>query len=64
MRMITPNIEIIDPKTFKGMIPPGKDLVVLEEGQLNTAMTLYGFDEMTKEVATSLGIKKPQFGFM
>ena len=39
-------IKIIDINTFKGAIPSGHDLVVFEKGFIDSAITLYGFDEV------------------
>jgi hypothetical protein len=47
--MITMNnatITIININTFSGSIPTGHDLVVFEEGNPNSALVLYGFDEV------------------
>ena len=29
-----------------GRIPPGHELIVMEKGEVDTAMTLFGFDEI------------------
>ena len=31
---------------FVGRIPAGHELIVLEKGEINTAMTLFGFNEI------------------
>jgi len=42
----SPRIEEINPDTFRGRIPKGADLCVWEKGKPDTALILYGFDEM------------------
>ena len=39
-------ITIIDIVKFQGSIPTGQDLVVFEKGNPDTALVLYGFDEV------------------
>ena len=39
-------IEIPDIVAFEGTIPPYYDLIVYEKGDVDTAMTLLGFDEI------------------
>jgi len=36
----------INPNTYEGVIPSGCDLVVTENGDINSALTLYGWDEV------------------
>ena len=31
---------------FVGSIPVGHELIIMEKGKINTAMTLFGFDEI------------------
>lgn len=54
------NIDIIDMDSFEGSIPPGKDLVVFEEGNPDSAIVLYGFDEVG---LYGRDFKKPKYGF-
>jgi hypothetical protein len=52
----------IDPNTYEGCIPSGYDLVIAEEGNVaDTALTLYGFDELEDFVSE---FKKPVYGFL
>ena len=36
----------INPATYPGGIPAGSDLVVCEDGDIDSALTLHGFDEI------------------
>lgn len=36
----------IDVNNFVGRIPAGHELIVMEKGEIDTAMTLFGFDEI------------------
>ena len=36
----------INPDTYEGEIPSGTELVVMEKGDFNTALILFGFDEI------------------
>ena len=56
--MIIEVIENID--TFTGMIPPGEDLVVFEAGDTESALVLYGFDEIGM---FDSDFKNPTYGF-
>ena len=48
--------------TYVGGIPSGYDLVVAEEGDIeDTALVLYGFDEMGD---LDENFKKPVYGFL
>jgi len=52
----------IDQNTYIGGIPPGKDLVVAEEGnEVDTALVLYGFDEVGY---LDSEFTKPVYGFL
>jgi hypothetical protein len=52
----------IDPKTYKGGIPRGKDLVIAEDGdEEDTALVLYGFDEIGMMDGE---FTNPVYGFM
>ena len=53
-------ITIIDINTFSGAIPTGKDLVVFEKGNPNSALVLYGFDEVGMFDSE---FKNPTYGF-
>ena len=55
------NIEVIENiNTFTGMIPPGEDLVVFEKGDTESALVLYGFDEIGM---FDSDFKNPTYGF-
>ena len=55
------NIEVIENiNTFTGMIPPGEDLVVFEAGDTESALVLYGFDEIGM---FDSDFKNPTYGF-
>ncbi len=54
------DIEIINIKTFSGSIPTGKDLVVFEKGNPDSALVLYGFDEVGMFDSQ---LKHPVYGF-
>ena len=56
--MIIEVIENID--TFRGTIPPGEDLVVFEAGNTESALVLYGFDEIGM---FDSDFKNPTYGF-
>ena len=52
----------INVDTFEGTIPTGKDLVVAEEGdEVDTAMILYGFDEVG---SLDEAFTNPVYGFL
>lgn len=51
----------IDLPTFEGCIPPRTDLVIFEKGDPDTALVLYGFDEV--DLFTQQ-FKNPAYGFM
>ena len=54
-------IEVIENiNTFTGMIPPGEDLVVFEAGDTESALVLYGFDEIGM---FDSDFKNPTYGF-
>ena len=36
----------IDIDSYDGLIPEGTDLVVMEKGQIESSLILYGFDEV------------------
>ena len=40
------DITEINIDTFQGRIPSGHDLVIFEKGDPDSALTLYGFDEV------------------
>lgn len=40
------NFTQIDPDSYEGVIPTGTELVVMEKGDLDTALILFGFDEI------------------
>ena len=46
---------------FVGRIPEGHELVVFEAGQEETAMSLFGFDEIG---AFDHMFEQPQYGFL
>ena len=53
----------IDPKTFKGSVPEGYDLVVVDrdDTEFIDATVLYGFDEIYK---FDHAYKNPIYGFL
>jgi hypothetical protein len=54
--------KIDDINTYEGTIPSGFDLVITEENDIeNSALTLYGFDEIDDFVGD---FKKPIYGFL
>ena len=55
------NIEVIENiNTFTGTIPMGEDLVVFEKGDPESALVLYGFDEIGM---FDSDFKNPTYGF-
>lgn len=55
-----PKFTEIDMDTYKGGIPAGSELVVTEGGDPDTALVMYGFDEV--ELWKS-EFKNPKVGF-
>tara|TARA_R110000824_G_scaffold333740_1_gene520286 strand:+ start:37 stop:228 length:192 start_codon:yes stop_codon:yes gene_type:complete len=51
----------IDMATYKGGIPNGSELVIAEGGDIDSAMILYGFDEVD---TFPHGFKNPVVGFI
>lgn len=51
----------IDMATYKGGIPNGSELVIAEGGDIDSAMILYGFDEVELFAAE---FKNPMVGFI
>ena len=54
---------------FEGTIPPGTDLVVVEmddvlNGTFESAMVLYGFDEVGMFTETTSQFVSPVYGFL
>jgi hypothetical protein len=63
---ITMDFRAIDIDTYKGRIPSGYDLVVVEKSHVEEggdfdATTLYGFDEVGE---FEDGLIEPQYGFL
>lgn len=54
------SIEIINIKTFTGSIPTNSELVVFEKNNPNSALVLYGFDEIGMFDSE---FKQPTYGF-
>ena len=51
----------IDMATYKGGIPNGSELVIAEGGDIDSAMILYGFDEVDDYAPE---FKNPMVGFI
>ena len=54
-------VQQINIATYKGAIPAGKDLVVFEAGDIDSAIILYGFDEAGM---FDKDFEAPVYGFM
>jgi len=54
----------INPKTYKGFIPAGYDLVCVDKNdtKFDDALTLYGWDEVGP--GTESNYKNPIYGFL
>mgnify|MGYP006928235422 FL=1 len=55
--------------TFEGTIPKGSDLIVVERSDVEnksfeSAMVLYGFDEVGMFTNTTMMIVNPVYGFL
>ena len=46
---------------FVGRIPAGHELIVMEKGEINTAMTLFGFNEIGM---FDNGFVNPRYAFL